>query len=104
MQLNQDLVENGNGLSKKVINEKQDAIKKKQNDYVNYSKAINEKAAELEKELLEPVFTELNNKITDFGKAKGYEIIFGTLAGGNILYGNSATDLTEEFLSYASKN
>lgn len=102
MQMNKELIESSNHFSKKDIQEKQEAIKKKQNDYANYSKAINEKAVELEKELFEHVFTELNNRINDFGKENGYEIIFGTLTGGNILYGSNNNDLTEEFLSYAS--
>jgi outer membrane protein len=102
VKLNQELLENSGKWNKNIIDEKQEKIKQKQMEYSRYGKAINDKAAELEKELFEPVYTELNNKINEFGSNKGYEIIFGTLAGGNILYANNATDLTEEFLSYAS--
>jgi hypothetical protein len=35
-----------------------------------------------------------------FGKERGYDIIFGTVSGGNILYGEDAVNITNEFLKY----
>lgn len=101
-QLNQELVEKSSQWAKDQITKRQEEIKKKQIEYQRYGNAITKKAQDLEKELFEPVYTELNNKINDFGKDEGYQIIFGTLSGGNILYGNNSTDLTQDFLAYAS--
>ena len=101
-QLNQELVEKSSQWAKDQITKRQEDIKKKQIEYQRYGNAISKKAQELEKELFEPVYTELNNKINEFGVDEGYQIIFGTLSGGNILYGNNSTDLTQDFLAYAS--
>lgn len=101
-QLNQELVEKSSQWARDQITKRQEEIKKKQMEYSRYGNAITKKAQELEKELFEPVYTELNNKINEFGVDEGYQIIFGTLSGGNILYGNKTTDLTQDFLAYAS--
>lgn len=104
IKLNKELLENSNSWSKQFISERQEEIKKKQLEYNKYGKAISEKASELEKKLFEPIYTEINNKVNEFGSEKGYQIIFGTLAGGNILYGNNNNDLTSEFLTYVQVN
>ena len=99
-QLSQELVDKGKKLDKKTLAEKNDALKKKQEDYLRYTRAIQEKAATLEQELMQPVFDEINVFITDYGEEEGYAIIFGTLSGGNILFAQDAADLTDEFLAY----
>lgn len=101
-QLNQELVEKSGQWSKDVITKRQEEIKTKQMEYSRYGNAINKKAQELERELFEPVYAELNSKINEFGEKKGYQIIFGTLSGGSILYGNKTKELTLEFLTYVN--
>jgi outer membrane protein len=100
-QLNQEILQNAGRWGQQTLAAKQDTIKRKQTEYARYSRAISEKASHTENELFQPVYAELNAKITDFGKAKGYDIILGTVSGGNILYAHEATDLTEKFLAYA---
>lgn len=99
-QLNQDMVQNAAKWSRSTLQQKQEKMQQKQVEYGRYSRAINEKAQQLEKDTFTPIYNELNAKLTDFGKAKGYDIIFGTVSGGNILYGDKAVDLTEKFLEY----
>jgi outer membrane protein len=99
-QLNQEMVKDAGRWSRATLAQKQEKMQQKQQEYGRYSRAINEKAQQLEKELFTPVYNELNAKLTDFGKAKGYDIIFGTISGGNILYGDTAADVTEKFLEY----
>ncbi|MBL1214651.1 MAG: OmpH family outer membrane protein [Ignavibacteriae bacterium] len=98
--MNKEILEESPKWNKKTMAAKQDEFKKKQMEYARYSKAIQKKAAELENELFQPVFTELNNKIKEFGDNQGYEIIFGTLTGGNILFAEEGSNLTDDFLSY----
>lgn len=100
--LNQTMVKEAARISRKQLADKESEIKKKQQEYARYNAAINEKASKLESELMKPVLDELNAAIADFGKQKGQEIILGTLSGGNILYADHATDLTDEFLEYAN--
>src|SRR5713101_967868 len=77
-QLNQEILQNASTWNKQTLAAKEDTIKRKQTEYTRYSRAISEKATQTETELFQPVYTELNARITDFGKAKGYDIILGT--------------------------
>jgi outer membrane protein len=100
--LNQIVVNEGSKWNRKEVAEKNSEIKKKQQEYARYNSAVNDKSAKLENELMKPVLDELNAAIADFGKKKGYQIILGTLSGGNILYADKIMDLTDEFLEYAN--
>lgn len=99
--LNQEMVADAGKWKKNTLKEKKETLQKKQQDYVRYSRAIQEKAAKLEQELMQPVYAEINAYMKDFGDDAGYEMIFGTLAGGNILFAQDAVDLTKDFLAYA---
>ena len=88
---------------KKALVQKQEVFKKKQIDYARYSKAINEKAMKLEQEIFQPVYDKLNLAIKEFGNEKGYSIILGTMDGGNILYAENSSNITNNFLEYASE-
>jgi outer membrane protein len=99
-QLNQDMVAHASKWSRAELAQREETMKKKQQDYARYRNAINDKAQQTENDIFQPVYTDINAKISEFGKAKGYDIIFGTVAGGNILYGDKAVDLTDRFLEY----
>lgn len=101
-QLNQEIITRNDEWDGETRKLKQETFVKKQNELVRYSRAVSEKAAKLEQESMEPVFNTLNTYMSDFGKTKGYDVIFGTVAGGNILFARESTDLTEEFLAYVS--
>lgn len=75
-------------------------MQQKQQELARYSSAVNQKATELETELMEPVYTSINNRIKAFGKERGYKIVFGTVQGGNILYGEEAVNVTWDFINY----
>ena len=101
--LNKEMLANGSKWTKQQMVDKQKIMKSKQEDYNRYLRAITDKAKQTENELLTPVYNEINSKIENYGKDKGYDLILGTLSGGNILYGNKAVDLTDDFLEYTKK-
>ncbi|MBI5216821.1 MAG: OmpH family outer membrane protein [Ignavibacteriae bacterium] len=101
-QLNQDLVQNAAKWKQDVLAQKQETMKKKQAEYAQYNRAISEKAAKTEAELFQPVYNDLNLKIADYGKHEGYDIILGTMSGGNILFAQDGVDLTQKFLDYTT--
>ncbi len=101
-ELNREFIEKGANWKENTIQEKKKRLEDKQKEYYKYRTAIEEKAAKRENELLQPVFDQLNADIADFAKKHNYDIIWGTLTGGNILYGTKAKDLTERFLDYAN--
>jgi outer membrane protein len=100
--LNTEFVEKGASWNKSKVIEKQKRLETKQQEYYKYRRAIEEKAAKREQELMQPVFDQLNADIADYAKKKGYNLILGTVTGGNILYGADVLDITEEFLEYAN--
>ncbi len=102
-QLNQEFMNEGSKWSKRKVAEKKKELEKKQGDYARYARAIQEKAAKREQELIKPIFDELNVYISDFGKEYNYDIIWGTVTGGNILYGKEGRNLTDEFLEYVKE-
>jgi outer membrane protein len=54
------------------------------------------------KEIEGMVWTRLNPYITDFGKEKGYDYIYGANGTGNVLYADKGQDITEEVIKYAN--
>ena len=48
----------------------------------------------------EQIWTQINTYIQDYGKENGYDYIFGTTGGGNLMYGSEGYDLTELITQY----
>ncbi len=100
--MNQAMINEAEKLSQKALEEKRHSLRQKQEEFMRYSQAIQEKAVKMEQELMQPVYDQINVSMKDFGSQKGYAMILGTLSGGNILYAEDAVDLTEDFLAYAA--
>ncbi len=98
--LNKEIIQENDEWDDETRKLKQKVFSKKQSELVRYSRAINDKAAKLEQELMAPVFVTVNTYISDFGKMNNYDMVFGTVAGGNILYAKEPTNLTNDFLAY----
>ena len=102
-QLNKDIVAKSNEWDKETLESKQEALKDKQEEMLRYSRATAERKSRLERDLMQPVLDTLNAYMKDFGQQRGYDIVFGTVAGGNILFAQESRDLTHEFLAYVSE-
>lgn len=81
---------------------KNDTLRIKQENYLRYRQAVQDKKAQLDETLMAPVLAEINGHLNDFGEEYGYKIIFGTLSGGNILFAQDAVNLTDDFLAYVN--
>jgi outer membrane protein len=101
--LNSTLVEKGPQMAKSEVMVLQKKIESKQEEYYKYRKAIEDKLSSKEKELMQPVFDNINNDMAEYGRKYHYAIIFGTVQGGNILYANKKVDLTNRFIKFCSK-
>ncbi len=99
-ELNQKLIEESPKTSKTKIATMQEDIKKKQYELYKYRNAVEEKASMKEQELFAPVYDNLNALIKEFGEEHGYYLIFGTIAGGNILHASPESDLTQDLLEF----
>lgn len=86
------------GYTKKELALKQELLTNKQQQINNYQQAIQKQIQEEEQKSSQTVINDINDYIKEYGKNKGYKIIFGASGGGNIMYADEATDLTAAVL------
>lgn len=85
-------------MSNKELELKQQLLSNKQNQINSYQKAIQKQIQDEDKKATQTVINDINDYVKDYGKLKGYKIIFGASGGGNIMYADEGTDLTQEVL------
>ena len=54
----------------------------------------------MEREKFAPALEQLNRQVRSFAQSKGYDLVLGTMAGGNVLAADRSVDVTDEFLAY----
>jgi len=85
-------------MSKKEIELKQELLANKQQQINNYQQAIQKQLVEEDKKVTQTVINDINDFVKEYGKKKGYKVIFGATGNGTIMYGEASADLTEEVL------
>lgn len=85
---------------KKEIKSRLDQQYDKIGDYVS---VIEKKAIEENQKLTEGVINQINNYIKKYSEEEGYDLVLGVTAGGNILYGKDAIDVTDKILEGLNK-
>lgn len=63
-----------------------------------YAQAITQMAEEEDTRMTQAVLEQINSFVQQYGKDHGYDLILGTTASGNILYGRETMDITGELL------
>lgn len=71
------------------LQEYQDAVKR----YQTLQATAQEKLAELQTSLINPIITDLKKTITEVAKAEGYDYVLDSAEGGILIYGNESHDL-----------
>ena len=90
-------------MSKKELALKQELLSNKQQQIANYRQAVQKQIQEEDKKSTQTIINDINDYVKEFGKKKGYKIIFGASGGGNIMYADAASDLTELVLEGLNK-
>lgn len=85
-------------MSKKELELKQQLLSNKQQQINNYQQAIQKQIQEEDKKSTQTVINDINDYIKEYGKRHNHKIIFGASGGGNIMYADESTDLTQEIL------
>lgn len=85
-------------LSPKELKLKQELLGNKQQQINGYQEAIQKKIQEEDKKMTQTVINDINDYIKEYGKKHSHKIIFGASGGGNIMYADESSDLTEEVL------
>jgi len=85
-------------LTPKELQLKQELLGNKQQQINGYQEAIQKQIQEEDKKTTQTVINDINDYVKEYGKDKGYKIIFGASGGGNIMYADESSDLTDEVL------
>ena len=85
-------------MSAKELKLKQELLQNKQQQINGYQEAIQKQIQEEDKKVTQTVINDINDYVKEYGKKHGYKIIFGASGGGNIMYAQESTDLTQEVL------
>lgn len=96
-------------LSVKERELKEQLLSNKQQQISNYKQSIDKKAKEEEEKMMQTIYSELNDFVTEYGKKKGYQYILGANGTGNVLYADKAVNITDIILEginkeYSKKN
>ncbi len=86
-------------MSKKELSLKQELLGNKQQQINNYQQAIQKQIQEEDQKVTQTVINDINDYVKEYGKKKGYPIIFGAGGNGNIMYAEEASDLTNDVLT-----
>ena len=81
----------------------QELIRTKQQQLVDYQRAIKGQAQQEDQQMTTEVLTTVNAFITTYGKERGYDIVFAATDAGNIVYARESMDITEEVLNGLNK-
>ena len=85
-------------MTKKELELKQELLQNKQQQINNYQQAIQKQIQEEDQKMTQTVINDINDFVKEYGKEKGYKIIFGASGSGNIMYAEEASDLTQTVL------
>jgi outer membrane protein len=70
----------------------------KQQQFISYQQAIEEKIKKEDQELTNKVLSKVNDYIRKYGKDNGYEIIMAATQFGNIVYAKDGNDITDQIV------
>lgn len=93
-----DYEKNRSKYSKRELKLKQELLGNKQQQINNYQQAIQKQVQEEDQKATQTVINDINDFVKEYGKKKGYKIIFGASGSGNIMYAEEEADLTEKVL------
>jgi outer membrane protein len=73
-------------------------LEKRNDDLHRYTEAVRRMSQDKEQELTEPVVRKINTFLASWGEKHGYDLILGTLSGGNILQADPRLNVTRRVL------
>jgi outer membrane protein len=85
-------------MSTKELQLKQELLSAKQQQIDSYQEAIQKQIQEEDSKITQTVINDINDYVKEYGELNGYRIIFGASGGGNIMFADESTDLTQEVL------
>jgi outer membrane protein len=90
------------GMSNKEKQLSAQLLETKRNQIMQYQQATQQKTQQEEQQKTQAILTNINKYIAEYGKDKGFKIIFAT-TNGNIAYAEKGIDITEEIIKGINK-
>jgi len=90
-------------LSAKEISLNEALLKNKQQQFMQYQRAVEQKMQEEQKKIQEEVLQRMNTYIKEYGRSHSYKYIMGATVTGNLIYADEAYDITDEILEALNK-
>ncbi|MEL6809714.1 MAG: OmpH family outer membrane protein [Bacteroidota bacterium] len=90
-------------MTKKELELKQELLSNKQQQIGQYQQAIQKQIQEEDQKATQTVVNDINDFVKEYGKKHNYKVIFGASGGGNIMYADDVSDLTDEVLEGLNK-
>lgn len=94
----QDYEKERNAMTEKEVELNKEILANKQQQVNNYQRAIRKQIQEEDQKITQTVINDINEFVKEYGEEHGYRIILGATGGGNIMYADNSTDLTEKVL------
>jgi outer membrane protein len=79
------------------------AIRALQQDFYARQQQFEQDNSAMAAQYEEQIWKQLNQYAQDFGKEKGYTLVFGANGDGGIMYGDQSANVTEEMKAYANE-
>lgn len=89
---------NKNSLGPNEVKLSQELIQSKRAQFLNYKKAISEKAQGEDEKMTKAVMEEINAYVKRYGEQQNFEIIVGANQTGNLVYAKEGLNITKEVL------
>lgn len=86
-------------LSAKEKADREAELRTQQEYLQKHSWTLKNQSKEEDEKLTQGVLNQVNTFVADYGKQHGYDFILGTTDAGNLLYGESGSDITDEILA-----
>jgi outer membrane protein len=94
-----ELAKKSKVLTMEALSPQVERFQRKQNEFLQLQQSLQQQVSKKQADLLAPIFQDIGNFITKYGKDHGYTVILGTPVDGLLIYGDSAADLTETILA-----
>jgi outer membrane protein len=87
----------------KRIQEEIDLFERKKLELNIKMQEFDQSNIQMTKDFDEKIISQLNQYVSDFGKAKGYDMIFGNTSNGSIMYGTEKNNVTVEVIEFINE-
>jgi outer membrane protein len=86
-------------MSAREIKLSEELLKTKQQQFMQYQQALEQKAQQESGKIREKIISEVNSYLKEFGESHSYKFILGATANGSLVYANQAYDVTDDVIN-----